>query len=168
MKRTRFISALLTVSVPLMSVPVASAEEHADGSLDSTFVSEKDTLSEAELADIEDALYLIESIPDEVLEQGDEATQEWVQNHTATFRAGTAECTWAITKFIGSNVINVAKILKIKKYIKEIGGVAKVVDDIRKAGWSIQNIKRVGGPLWRLVKEFMGIQEIQDSCFDDA
>lgn len=63
---------------------------------------------------------------------------------------------------------SVAKILKIKKLIGELGGVSKVVSDIRKSGWAINNIRKIGGPLGPLVKEFLGVKEIEDNCFNDA
>jgi hypothetical protein len=150
----------------------------------------------------------IEDIPDEVLEQGDEALNKWLIDNGFTvpgeqkrdveeaadegsldfFDAGLEgseeeaesglvargqlearrnklKCALAVGKAIVSNAIPAAKLLRIKKYIKALGGVTKTVKLIFKGKNKAQWIKAGGQTLYKLVQEILNIKEIKKHCF---
>ena len=81
---TRLASIALTVAIPLSGVNVANASEASStGTVTASQIakSSEDSDMASEAADIENGLELIYSIPDQVLQQGDKATQEWLADH---------------------------------------------------------------------------------------
>jgi hypothetical protein len=128
----------------------------------------------------------IETIPDEILLAGDEVTNDWLIEHGLRQSDAVIEeskrdvvvreaydlvqlesrgfwgCVWAI----GKAAIPAAKLLKIKKYIKALGGVKKAVKKVLKAGKNYKKAIKIGGPtLWNLIKLLTGIDEIDKECF---
>ncbi|QAT50246.1 hypothetical protein EQM14_10990 [Caproiciproducens sp. NJN-50] len=81
-----------------------------------------------------------------------------------------AKCAAAITVVIGGTVFAGAKLLKIRKYVKAIGGVKKAAAALiayAKAGNAIPpNVKAdVGKSIQKLAEEVLGIATIQEYCF---
>ncbi|MDK8799382.1 hypothetical protein [Corynebacterium coyleae] len=117
-------------------------------------------------------LKTIMSIPDEVLLQGDAATQTWVQQNLVTGTPGVTTyasvlgCTGAITGMIAGNLVGAAKLLKIKRYIKELGGVAEAVRVMWGASFSYEKLQALGGAVGALAAELVGIAGVQEKCFD--
>jgi hypothetical protein len=120
----------------------------------------------------------IDSIPDEILLAGDEATNDWLVEHglrepdavveeskrdlVALEDRGVWGCVWAI----GKTAFPAAKLLKIKKYIKALGGVKKSVQLILKAGKNYKKAIKIGGKtLWNLIKLISGFSDIEKECF---
>lgn len=75
---------------------------------------------------------VIEDIPESVIRRGDNAVQEWMERRlqraaSGPTRSGFWGCVWAVAKFAALNAIAVAKILKIRKAIKALGGARNFV-----------------------------------------
>lgn len=128
----------------------------------------------------------IESIPDEILLAGDEVTNDWLIEHGLRQPDAVSEeskrdlvvredndvvqledrglwgCVWAI----GKAAFPAAKLLKIKKYVKALGGVKKAAQKILKAGKNYKKAIKIGGQtLWNLIKLISGFDEIERECF---
>ncbi|MBB1484963.1 hypothetical protein H5392_13965 [Tessaracoccus sp. MC1865] len=116
-------------------------------------------------ADLMSALELIDQIPTSVLEAGDVATHDWVANNLVVPRASILGCTGAIAAFLASNLFAAAKILKIKKLIKSLGGVTEAVKVMWGASFSYEKMKAAGGALAGLAGELFGITAIKTQCF---
>jgi hypothetical protein len=126
--------------------------------------------------DLRGALELIESVPDEVLAQGDAATAAWFRENGAgagakeggglvTTQASVLGCTAAIATVIASTAFPAAKILKVKKLIGELGGVAKAVQIFWGASFSYEKLQVVGGAALALAGELIGITSVKEECF---
>jgi hypothetical protein len=152
------------------SAPAPSAESStsASATLD----------SDAHARDVRGALELIESVPDEVLAQGDAATATWFRENgpgsgagavddrgLVTTQASVLGCTAAIATVIASTAFPAAKILKVKKLIGELGGVAKAVQIFWGASFSYEKLQVVGGAALALAGELIGITSIKEECF---
>lgn len=120
---------------------------------------------------IEAGLEVIYSIPDEVLERGEEATAVWVQqnltnNTIALFGVTEVGCIASITWAIGSALIPIAKIKKIKALVKELGGVRAAVAKLREQNFSWPSIQQTGGALRDLGSEILGVAGVAEYCFN--
>lgn len=145
-------------------------------------------------ASVEKAFSIIDSIPDEVLEKGDDATDKWliahghrtpnskktpptlrrdpIQNREAGSIAdlversfwSVARCVGAITAFIASNAVGAAKLLRIKKYIKALGGIRKSAKLLLKASNNQERLKEGGEALLLLAGEILGTSSIANNC----
>lgn len=72
-----------------------------------------------------------------------------------------AKCAAAITVAIGSGVFAAAKLVKIKRYVKTLGGVKLMLGATT---WA-EKAKAGGSALVGLASEILGIKEIEDNCF---
>jgi hypothetical protein len=141
------------------------------------------------------AFTAIMTIPVSVLKAGDNATTTWLDSHSynntqdvkpdgveipdSWWQAAT--CTLAIATVMGSDLIAAAKIIKIRKYIEELGGVAEAVELLLKCStWYVRSLRppspcahttdraerlQVGGAaLVNLVAEILGIDIIRYAC----
>lgn len=127
----------------------------------------------------------IASIPEEVLAEGEEATNKWfIENN---YRSAAVELAtdadeaaaaleargfWQVTKCvgsvmwaIGSTAIPVAKIARIKKYIEALGGVKKAVQLMLGATSKAEKLKAGGQALVNLSAELLGIAGVKANCF---
>ena len=120
-------------------------------------------------ADLEQGLELISEIPDSVLLAGDAAVQSWMTgNHPELIQGARADivgCAGAIAWLIASTAIPAAKILKIKKLIDGLGGVAKAVQLFWGASFKWEKIQALGGAAAALGAELLGIAAVQQKCF---
>ncbi|KAK0703000.1 hypothetical protein B0T26DRAFT_626149, partial [Lasiosphaeria miniovina] len=136
----------------------------------------------------------IDAIPDAVLEAGDDALHKYLVDHgirapdaklrrdvsdEADFSAVVArseleartsvwkiaKCIAAIVKLLGTTAIPAAKLLRIKKYIKLLGGVKKAVKLLLKAKTRAQRLKLGGKALVNLAAELLGISSVKKNCF---
>jgi hypothetical protein len=119
--------------------------------------------------ELEQGLGLIHEIPDAVLLRGEAALQVWIsERHPELLRGTRADiigCTGAIAWLIASTAIPVAKILKIKRLIDTLGGVAKAVRIFWGASFSWEKIKALGGAAGALAAELIGITAVKQKCF---
>lgn len=104
--------------------------------------------SQTEFAELEKVLYLIEAIPDEVIEKGPQATAKWLSSYTGNKYVtdgdkfynlskknviqptGVVGCVSAIGLAIAENLFSFSKIAKIKDVIKAGGGVTKFIGNL--------------------------------------
>lgn len=136
-------------------------------------------LSEQEVATLEGQFAIVDSIPDSVLESGNAATKEWLimegflsptadgKDYTQPVPEGwweTAKCAAAIATFIGTNLVSASKLLKIKKYIKELGGIKKSAKLMLKASTWSERLQIGGNALVGLAAELLGYSLIKNNC----
>ena len=135
----------------------------------------------------------IDEIPDNVLEKGDEALHQWLVEHgnragneklkrdnnsnaenlgllergELVARATLwriAKCVAAIVQLLGTTAIPAAKLLRIKKYIKALGGTKKAVELLLKATTRAEKLKVGGQALVALAAELLGISTVKNNC----
>ncbi|KAM0268246.1 hypothetical protein ACHAQH_010017, partial [Verticillium albo-atrum] len=75
-----------------------------------------------------------------------------------------AKCIYAISKAIISTAIPAAKILRIKRYLKLLGGVRKTVLLLVRAKTTKQRLKLGGRALVNIANELFGIKPIKSAC----
>lgn len=83
-------------------------------------------------------------------------------------RRNVAYCVAAISWAVGTTVVGVLKIAKIKKFIDAAGGVRKAANAlvaIAKRGRSYTNLRKFGHTLIDLSTDVLGIKEIKENCF---
>lgn len=160
------------LSIPLSMALILSAVE-SPANVQSSMSSVPQTLGATSSLgipddEIEQLLTAIDSIPDEVLAEGDEATAEWVQENLASkeivpYIATEVACAGAILWAIGSTLLPVAKIIKIKKAIKALGGVKAAVSQLAQKGFNWPSIQQTGGALRDLGAELIGVAGVSDT-----
>ncbi|MCF4007736.1 hypothetical protein L1O03_11230 [Corynebacterium uropygiale] len=160
-----------TVSAVAVMCSFCEVEVHAESRdasrseirlVDSPFQGTLDDQAEA----MTTLLEYYESIPDEVLQKGDAAYDQWKEQHPImATRANTVDCTLAITALIATTAIPVAKIVKIKKLIKALGGVQEAVRIMWGASFSYEKLMAMGGAVKDLVAEIVGYKDVKEKCF---
>ncbi|MBK4152473.1 hypothetical protein GWO62_04665 [Corynebacterium macginleyi] len=165
------------LSIPLSMALILSAVE-SPANAQSSMSSVPQTLGATSSLgipddEVEQLLTAIDSIPDEVLAEGDEATAEWVQENLISkekeivpYIATEVACAGAILWAIGSTLLPVAKIIKIKKAIKALGGVKAAVSQLAKKGFNWPSIQQTGGALRDLGAELIGVAGVSEYCFN--
>ncbi|AEO64841.1 bd68738e-4cac-4afb-aae9-a5e8103d92a6 [Thermothielavioides terrestris] len=148
---------------------------------------------------LDNVLSQIEGIPEDVLQQGDEALHKWLVDHG--IRAGDeklkrdtdggeeasdeeglsllergelvaraswwkiAKCVAAIVQLLATTAVPAAKLLRIKKYIEELGGAKQAVELLLKATTKSEKLKAGGEALVALSAELLGISSVKNNCF---
>lgn len=120
---------------------------------------------------VEELLIAIDSIPDAVLDEGEEGTAEWVQENLLSKNAmpsaaTQAACVGAILWAIGSALVPIAKVKRIKALIKELGGVKSAVSKLRQHNSSWPSVKQAGGALRALGAENIGVVGVAEYGFN--
>ncbi len=113
------------------------------------------------------------SVPTHYVVEGDSLTQ--VVDHAAGDFAypitadpnwwDVAKCTAAITWVVGSTVFAASKILKIKKYIKALGGTKDAVQLMLRASTAEERLRVGGTALMGLASEVLGVAAVREACF---
>lgn len=75
-------------------------------------------------------------------------------------------CVGAILWAIGSTLLPVAKIIKIKNSIKALGGVKAAVSQLAQKGFNWPSIQQTGGALRDLGAELIGVAGVSEYCFN--
>ncbi len=130
---------------------------------------------------LEEALTLIDSIPDEVLAQGEEATAQWLAERIPAKSVGDGQkrsfdlggCARGIAIALGSNLLAIGKIYKLKKAIDRLGGVSKVIAKIRakkKMGKTFKKgimeiFEEAGTGLGAIGAEILGVTDVIKHCW---
>lgn len=130
---------------------------------------------------------VITSIPNSVIQQGDAAVKQWIKDHTSSqppVSSSTrdlhlrdsdlearqswwniANCVWTILTVIASDEFPLAKILRIKQLISDLGGAWAVAKMVLRAK-SLADLIWLGGQeLKDLVDLLLGVDSIQGACF---
>lgn len=114
-----------------------------------------------------------DAVPSRYRIEGSTVIQEVDFTENTAFPVVADPSLWAITKcvasitwFIGSNVVSVAKLLKIKKYISALGGIRKSAELLLRASNWEERMRIGGGALVGLASEFLGVASVKSNCFD--
>ncbi|KAK5652653.1 hypothetical protein OQA88_10247 [Cercophora sp. LCS_1] len=75
------------------------------------------------------------------------------------------KCVGAIVQLLVSTAIPAAKILRIKKYIEQLGGVRRAVELLLGATTREEKLRAGGQALLALAGEILGISSVQTHCF---
>ncbi|MBP3223195.1 MAG: hypothetical protein J6M18_04635 [Actinomycetaceae bacterium] len=120
----------------------------------------------ASVQELEEGFNLIESIPDEVLMQGDDALKKWTEEkHMTPTRASFWSCSIALASLVAGNLVAAGKLLRIKQYIKALGGVKKAVYLMWKGSFRSEKLIKAGGALGALIAEITGVAAVKKACF---
>ena len=193
-------SALASLSLfpAVLASPVAASEPAAEPATlarRNELVARVEPLHDTYLKDddehqiggtLEHVFDVLTTIPDQVLQDGDDATDKWLKEHghrpATTKRAvaattgevaadledrgfwDVAKCAGAIAAFIASNAIGAAKLLRIKKYIEALGGVRKAAELLLKASNNAERLKEGGEALALLAGEILGVSMVSNNC----
>ena len=74
------------------------------------------------------------------------------------------KCVAAVTWLVGSTVFAAAKIVKIKKYIKALGGMKEAVVIMMGATSGIEKSEELGKAALELASAILGVDTIVDNC----
>ena len=174
---TTFLAGTLGIALAFIGATAAQAAPTQTSSAQTVSATQQEAApapTEAQLAEMEDALSIIERIPDSVLHAGDAATQQWLAENAPAPSAGGGEvtlqanilgCAGAIATVIASTAFPAAKILKAKALIKQLGGVTEVAKIMWGASFSHEKVKALGGAAAALAGELIGITQIEEQCF---
>ncbi|MFJ9625651.1 hypothetical protein [Streptomyces sp. NPDC101181] len=131
----------------------------------------------------EEALRIIDAIPEKVLAEGEEATVRWLEAHGRSTAAADGTpvlyafnlggCARGIALAVGSNIFAIAKVYKVKKAIDKLGGVNKVIKKIqskKKKGKTFKNgimevFEEAGGGIGAIAAEILGIDGVVKNCW---
>lgn len=76
-----------------------------------------------------------------------------------------AKCAGSLIWLVGSTIFAAAKILRIKKYIAELGGFREAAELMLKASTWEERMRYGGGALVNLAAEISGVAGIRSNCF---
>jgi hypothetical protein len=74
------------------------------------------------------------------------------------------KCAAALTWFVGSNIVIVSKLIKIKQYINALGGFRKSAELLLRASTWEERLRIGGGALVGLASEVLGVAAIRNNC----
>ncbi|WP_229864346.1 hypothetical protein [Streptomyces djakartensis] len=138
---------------------------------------------ETAFAGLEEALQTVADIPDEVLQQGQAATEQWLrarlgdtagEGRFQTMKFDAGGCARGILLAVGSNILAIGKIYKVKKAIDKLGGIKKVVkkiQDKKKRGKkSFKNaimevFEESGTGIGAIAAEILGVDQVIKNCW---
>lgn len=194
-KRLRDIAALTAAAVALgVAAPLASAtaaERDAAPRLTVSAATEPETGldalesldEETAFAGLEEALQIVSEIPDEVLQQGQAATEQWLQarlgdtaaeGRVQPMKFDAGGCARGILLAVGSNLLAIGKIYKVKKAIDKLGGIKKVVkkiQDKKKRGKKsfkkaiMEVFEESGTGIGAIAAEILGVDQVIKNCW---
>lgn len=171
----QFASTTLSSALPVSST-LETRDEH--GIIPFPF-------DESKIADIETVFATLESVPDSVLNDSDDAIKAWVQAHQSTPPNLTVrndddaavlleerqlwlqitKCAFEIGKAIAENAFPAAKLRRLIELVKFLGGARKVAKMLLKAK-SLRELILIGGPeLQELADILLGLNDIAQACF---
>ncbi|MFF4491189.1 hypothetical protein ACFY0F_32795 [Streptomyces sp. NPDC001544] len=119
-----------------------------------------------------DVLKVIDEMPDSVAQQGDAAVQAYLDAHLADAKTGvrafgwwqTAKCVASITAAVAGGAVPVAKILKLKAFIKKAGSVKEAAYLLIRIAKGEEKISELGATLGGLASVILGIDGIMKNC----
>ncbi|KAK3372705.1 hypothetical protein B0H63DRAFT_485497 [Podospora didyma] len=76
-----------------------------------------------------------------------------------------AKCVAAIVQLLATTAVPAAKLLRIKKYLKALGGTKQAVQLLLKATTRAEKLKVGGEALVNLAAELLGISSVKNNCF---
>ncbi|KAL1841750.1 hypothetical protein VTJ49DRAFT_6664 [Mycothermus thermophilus] len=103
--------------------------------------------------------------PANVFDAGGDGETGLVERGELEARKSTLGCIYAIGKLLVTTAVPAARILRIKKYIKALGGTKKAVKLLLKATSKKERLRIGGQALVDLAKELLGISAVKKACF---
>lgn len=118
------------------------------------------------------ALKVVEEMPDSVVRQGDAAVRAYLDAHLPAGKDGakafgwwqTTKCVAAITAAVAGGAVPVAKILKLKAFIKKVGSVKEAAVLLIRVAKGEEKISELGATLGGLASAILGIDGIKKHC----
>ncbi|MFB9904252.1 hypothetical protein [Allokutzneria oryzae] len=165
------IAAAVSCSVALAGSGAASAAHHLDGArpmaaMTATFDPQVEPALVQFFTDIL-------SIPDEVLVQGDQATQSWISVNIPPRAAKHAAapgtvlgCISAIGQALAGLALPAFKIMKIKRLINDVGGLWEAVRLALGGTSAAEKGEAIATAFAALIAELSGISGISQHCFN--
>jgi hypothetical protein len=101
-------------------------------------------------------------------EDGDEENLSIIERGELAARASVwkiAKCVAAIVQLLATTAVPAAKLLRIKKYIKALGGAKQAVKLLLGATTRAEKLKAGGQALVALAAELLGISMVKTHCF---
>ncbi|MCT7356004.1 hypothetical protein N4P33_28195 [Streptomyces sp. 15-116A] len=138
---------------------------------------------ETAFAGLEEALQIVSEIPDTVLQQGQEATEQWLrvrlgdtagEGRVQLMKFNAGGCARGILLAVGSNLLAIGKIYKVKKAIDKLGGIKKVVkkiQDKKKRGKKsfkkaiMEVFEESGTGIGAIAAEILGVDQVIKNCW---
>ena len=137
----------------------------------------QDDFTQEELKQAIETLKVIEEIPDELLKSGDsEAINQYfgdrgITSHIYNPEAGEEspviiqpygwwDCSLALGELVVMNAIPIAKLTKIKKYIKELGGAIETAKLLVGATTATEKVAALSA----LIAELTGFTNVKNAC----
>ena len=126
--------------------------------------------------DVQETFDIIDQIPDEVVEDGqEEAFKAYIDSIPAVIdtRDVTAlerravswpKCALAVGSVIVDTVLPLGKVIRLVKLVKRFGGARKVARALWNAK-SKNDIKKAGATLWEIFGILSGVKDVVDNCF---
>ena len=115
-------------------------------------------------------LKVIDEMPAGVEQRGEAAVQAYLDEHLAGTNRGvrgwwqTAKCVGSITAAIAGGAVPVAKILKLKAFIKKVGSVKESAYLLIRVAKGEEKISELGATLGGLASVVLGIDGIKRNC----
>lgn len=135
----------------------------------------QDEVPVEDLKQLEEGMQTLNDIPDEVIDQGDAAVQQWVdEHHPNAVSPGGARAAgfWEVSKCVGGILLAISgaaipavKLLQLKKFIKHAGGVREAAFLLIRIAKGQEQVDQLGAVLGGLASEILGINAIRDNCF---
>ncbi|WP_027632234.1 hypothetical protein [Clostridium hydrogeniformans] len=177
---------LITGTVPASASTVNKIKEDVVKQLSVTNPDAANTFRDLSNEGIEILFNAIEKMPMELLEKGDpKEISDFLILHGVDIKFADAEnadensgvilygwwdvtkCVAAITWLVGSTILGVGLLMKLKNFIAAAGGVsaaATALVALAREGFTQANINRFGTALLETASTILGIQAIQDNC----
>ncbi|MEU0716961.1 hypothetical protein ABZ498_07240 [Streptomyces lavendulocolor] len=126
----------------------------------------------AEAQKLAETLKVLDAMPDSVLAQGDAAAQAYLaerlpQDDRRAVAFGWTQklkCGAAITAAIAGGAVPVAKLLKLKAFIKKVGSVKEAASLLIRVSKGEEKISELGATLGGLASAILGIDMIKKHC----
>ncbi|WP_143645497.1 hypothetical protein [Streptomyces swartbergensis] len=178
-KRLTAATAVITAAA-ILGTGLSQAAVAADRSVTagSAVVAADEPMTAAEELDSAEGqkllamLKVIEEIPDSVEQQGEAAVQAYLDEHLAGTKPSvvafgwwqTAKCVGSITAAIAGGAVPIAKILKLKAFIKKVGSVKEAAYLLIRVSKGEEKISELGATLGGLASVVLGIDGIKKNC----
>ena len=171
------------IAEPLASTGIAARSEAPGRNHSSHDLYLKDDDDHLIGGELERVFGAIMEIPDEVLEDGEDATDKWLIGHG--YRPphdkrdvldlesrelaerdiwDVLKCVGGISAFLATNTVAPLKLLRVKRYIKSLGGIREAAELLLKASTRAERLEVGGEVLELLAGEILGTALIADNC----
>ncbi|MEU8571216.1 hypothetical protein AB0C51_23220 [Streptomyces pathocidini] len=117
-------------------------------------------------------LAVLDAMPETVVEQGEAAVQAYLAEHLPETRGvvaafgwlQTAKCVAAIGAAVAGGAIPVAKLLKLRAFIKKVGSVKEAAYLLVRVAKGEEKLSELGATLGGLASVVLGIDQIKKQC----